>query len=98
MSTRWPARRYAFPALVLGAAIAAVAVLLAGTQGPGRSAAAVPAPVGATAAGFADVVAKALPSVVQIRSPRGLGSGIVFDSAGHIVTNAHVVTGSRRFT
>jgi S1-C subfamily serine protease len=34
---------------------------------------------------------------VQIRSSRGLGSGIVYDSAGHVVTNAHVVAGSTRF-
>jgi S1-C subfamily serine protease len=54
-------------------------------------------PAGATAAGFADVVANALLSVVQIRSARGLGPGVVFDSAGHVVTNAHVVAGSRRF-
>ena len=47
--------------------------------------------------GFEDVVAKALPSVVLIRSERGLGSGVVFDSAGHVVTNAHVVAGFRRF-
>ena len=31
------------------------------------------------------------PSVVQIETPNGLGSGIVFDSLGDIVTNAHVV-------
>jgi S1-C subfamily serine protease len=31
------------------------------------------------------------PSVVQISNPRGLGSGIVFDSSGDVVTNAHVV-------
>jgi putative serine protease PepD len=48
--------------------------------------------------GFASVVAAAGPSVVQIRSSRGLGSGIVYDQAGDIVTNAHVVAGSTRFT
>jgi S1-C subfamily serine protease len=57
-------------------------------------------PVAATAGpgdGFAKVVAAASPSVVQIRSARGLGSGVVFDAAGHVVTNAHVVAGSTRF-
>jgi putative serine protease PepD len=47
--------------------------------------------------GFSDVVARATPSVVQIRSARGLGSGIVYDDAGHVVTNAHVVAGSKHF-
>jgi putative serine protease PepD len=94
-----PPRRYALPALaLLTALVAVIAVQLVGTQGADRSGAAVPAPAGTTATGFADVVAKALPSVVQIRSPRGLGSGIVFDTVGHVVTNAHVVAGARRFT
>jgi putative serine protease PepD len=48
--------------------------------------------------GFASVVEAAGPSVVQIRSSRGLGSGVVYDQAGDIVTNAHVVAGSNRFT
>ena len=29
--------------------------------------------------------------MVEIKTPAGLGSGVVFDTAGHIVTNAHVV-------
>jgi putative serine protease PepD len=36
-------------------------------------------------------------SVVQIRSARGLGSDIVFDGDGHVVTNAHVVAAATRF-
>jgi S1-C subfamily serine protease len=35
---------------------------------------------------------------VQIETPEGLGSGIVFDRSGHIVTNAHVVGSAKRFT
>ncbi len=38
-----------------------------------------------------------LPSVVEIRTGSGLGSGVVFDSGGDIVTNAHVVGDSTRF-
>jgi putative serine protease PepD len=34
------------------------------------------------------------PSVVQIESGAGLGSGVVYDARGHIVTNAHVVASS----
>jgi putative serine protease PepD len=40
---------------------------------------------------FQRVVADASPSVVQIETPDGLGSGIVLDARGNIVTNAHVV-------
>lgn len=36
-----------------------------------------------------------LPSIVQITTSTGLGSGIVFDSSGDIVTNNHVVEGAR---
>jgi S1-C subfamily serine protease len=36
--------------------------------------------------------------VVQIEDRQGLGSGIVLDSAGDLVTNNHVVTGASSFT
>nr|WP_223297362.1 trypsin-like peptidase domain-containing protein [Catenulispora acidiphila] len=37
------------------------------------------------------MVGDVLPSVVQISTDSGLGSGVVYDSKGDIVTNAHVV-------
>ncbi|HEY5984922.1 MAG TPA: trypsin-like peptidase domain-containing protein [Streptosporangiaceae bacterium] len=43
------------------------------------------------------VIKQAVPSVVEIRTTTGLGSGVVFDSAGHVVTNAHVVGNATRF-
>jgi putative serine protease PepD len=46
---------------------------------------------------FVDVVQTVSPQVVEIQSPIGLGSGVVFDGNGNIVTNAHVVQGSRKF-
>jgi putative serine protease PepD len=46
---------------------------------------------------FVDVVQAVSPSVVQIETQQGLGSGIVFDGAGNIVTNNHVVDGSKDF-
>jgi putative serine protease PepD len=46
---------------------------------------------------FVDVVRAASPAVVQIQTARGLGSGIVFDRHGDILTNAHVVGSARRF-
>jgi putative serine protease PepD len=47
---------------------------------------------------FVKVITSTSPSVVQIEDQRGLGSGIVLDKAGHIVTNNHVVTGAKAFT
>jgi S1-C subfamily serine protease len=38
-----------------------------------------------------------LPSVVEIKTASGLGSGVVYDTAGHIVTNAHVVGSATSF-
>jgi putative serine protease PepD len=46
---------------------------------------------------FVDVVDAVSPAVVEVRTSVGLGSGIVFDGRGDIVTNAHVVAGSRTF-
>ncbi|MFC4531654.1 S1C family serine protease [Sphaerisporangium dianthi] len=43
------------------------------------------------------VIAQVLPSIVQINTSGGLGSGIVYDTQGHIVTNAHVVGKSKTF-
>ncbi|MFD4848959.1 S1C family serine protease, partial [Streptomyces sp. NPDC058425] len=37
------------------------------------------------------------PSVVQIEASRDLGSGVVYDGEGHIVTNAHVVGDEKTF-
>jgi S1-C subfamily serine protease len=42
----------------------------------------------------ADVADALLPSVVQIETPAGLGSGVIYDSGGLILTAAHVVEGS----
>jgi putative serine protease PepD len=36
-----------------------------------------------------------LPSVVQVRSGQGSGSGVVIDARGHVLTNHHVVEGVR---
>jgi S1-C subfamily serine protease len=51
------------------------------------------APPGAASlqAQLVSVVKRVAPSVVQIEAAGSLGSGVVFDTAGHIVTNAHVV-------
>ncbi|MFJ8359762.1 S1C family serine protease [Streptomyces sp. NPDC093984] len=43
------------------------------------------------------VVKDVLPSVVEIRTGNALGSGVVYDGKGHIVTNAHVIGRDRAF-
>jgi putative serine protease PepD len=37
------------------------------------------------------------PSVVQIQTKTGLGSGVVYDTKGNVVTNAHVVGNATKF-
>jgi putative serine protease PepD len=46
---------------------------------------------------FIAVVSKVSPSVVAIQTGTGLGSGVIFDVQGDIVTNAHVVAGSSSY-
>jgi S1-C subfamily serine protease len=47
---------------------------------------------------FVNVIHQVSPEVVQISTPNGLGSGVVFDTSGDVVTNAHVVAGGGPFT
>lgn len=46
---------------------------------------------------YQKVIKDVLPSVVQIQADGDLGSGIVYDDQGRIVTNAHVVGASKTF-
>jgi putative serine protease PepD len=46
---------------------------------------------------YAGVVRQVLPSVVLISTGEGLGSGVVLDRAGNIVTNAHVAGSATEF-
>ena len=46
---------------------------------------------------FVSVVKTVSPEVVQIRTALALGSGVVFDSRGDVITNAHVVGDATRF-
>lgn len=50
-----------------------------------------------TRASYADVVRRMLPSVVLISTDEGLGSGVVLDRSGNIVTNAHVAGNASMF-
>lgn len=69
---------------------------------PGASAAPAP-PVGSGALAQLEgdiraLIARVTPSVVEIDTAEGLGSGIVMDASGEIVTNAHVVGSATTFT
>ncbi|GHI08291.1 signal protein PDZ [Streptomyces cellostaticus] len=46
---------------------------------------------------YLKVIKEVLPSVVQIQASHDLGSGVVYDDQGHIVTNAHVVGSEKSF-
>ena len=67
---------------------------------PASAAAAVTPPPSVVALQEANirVVAALSPSVVQIENKQGLGSGIVFDAKGDIVTNNHVIEGGGPYT
>ncbi|MFH8803583.1 S1C family serine protease [Streptomyces sp. NPDC017936] len=55
------------------------------------------APADALENAYQRVIRDVLPSVVQIQTGSDLGSGVVYDDKGHIVTNAHVVGDAKTF-
>ncbi|MDX6235504.1 MAG: hypothetical protein QOG10_319 [Kribbellaceae bacterium] len=87
------------PLLAL-AGLATAAVTLAGC-GSVVNAVTTSTPVAPSAQGlqgqFVQVVKQVGASVVLVRSTQGLGSGIVFNAQGDIVTNDHVVANSKNF-
>jgi S1-C subfamily serine protease len=85
--------------LVIAAVSASVAVLVGFASGRATTTAGVPNATGLQLQNaFVGVYRKVSPSVVQIETSGGLGSGIVFDAKGDIVTNAHVVGSATNFT
>jgi putative serine protease PepD len=103
---RLPGTRHDRWALGSGSTVAVLAVVLATcagcTSGGSTTAATTPTaaattPAAAAAGGvplqqdYVNTIRRVLPSVVEIKTASGLGSGVVYDTAGHIVTNAHVV-------
>jgi putative serine protease PepD len=86
---------------LVGTLVLATAVVVAacGTSAtPSTSAPPSPAIAGALQNDFVGVVSSVSPSVVVIETKTGLGSGVVFNANGDIITNNHVVTGSKTFT
>src|SRR6266550_3677368 len=83
-------------AIVAGAVVAGASLATSST--PANTTATSTAPPGFVLQGaIVNVVQSVSPSVVQIEDQTGLGSGIVFDAAGDIVTNHHVVSGAKSF-
>jgi len=83
-----------------GVAVGAATAAPAAVSAPAVSAAAAvaaPASGGDARASYAGVVRQVLPSVVLISTGDGLGSGVVLDRAGNIVTNAHVAGDATTF-
>jgi putative serine protease PepD len=104
-------RRLRWLAPLAGAVVAGIVVAAVSLAGGGARTSAAPASSpdrarlvrpSAAAVAFQNaiiaVVRAVSPSVVQIENPQGLGSGIVFDSRGDIVTNNHVIAGGGPYT
>jgi putative serine protease PepD len=68
-----------------------------GSDGSSDSGSSVSGGAAAVQQQYVQVVDRVSPQVVQIQTDQGLGSGIVYDDKGNIVTNAHVAGNSRRF-
>jgi putative serine protease PepD len=84
-------------AIVAGAIVAGASLATSSTP-PSKSTTATATQPGLALQGaIVNVVQSVSPSVVQIEDQTGLGSGIVFDAAGDIVTNHHVVSGAKSF-
>jgi S1-C subfamily serine protease len=92
--------------LVAPLAVAAAAVPLTGcgssatpattTNGVPEAMATLPDQTASLQQAFVTLIKRVSPSVVQIRTAQALGSGVVFDARGDVVTNAHVVAGANR--
>src|SRR5207253_4699848 len=83
-------------AIVAGAVVAGASLATSSTPANTSTTSAAP-PGFALQGAIVNVVQSVSPSVVQIEDQTGLGSGIVFDAAGDIVTNHHVVSGAKSF-
>ncbi|MEU9996412.1 trypsin-like peptidase domain-containing protein [Streptomyces sp. NPDC050848] len=93
------ARRLLLP-LTAGACVAALVggcSSEAASQAEGSTQAAAPVVANELQDDYQAVIKDVLPSVVQIDATDSLGSGIVYDGKGHIVTNAHVVGQEKSF-
>ncbi|WP_329351112.1 trypsin-like peptidase domain-containing protein [Streptomyces sp. NBC_01261] len=110
-SSRTRTHTRALRPVALLAGLACSLALVAGCSGAGSSSAsskkdgsttqaaeaAVPMSSDDLQSDYLKVIKEVLPSVVQIQASSDLGSGVVYDDQGHIVTNAHVVGDEKTF-
>jgi S1-C subfamily serine protease len=71
--------------------------VVVGNVGPRPAPAPGTGDVAALQAAFLDVVARVRPEVVEVATKSDLGSGVVYDNRGDIVTNNHVVGSATSF-
>jgi putative serine protease PepD len=84
-------------AIVAGGIVAAISFGDSTHRSAVQAAVTAPRPAQSFQEALVHVVKAVSPSVVQIENSVGLGSGVVFDDNGNIVTNAHVVGTAKTF-
>jgi S1-C subfamily serine protease len=96
--TRAPLVLLAAAAALAGCGSSTRTVTVSTPAGTTATAAASTGSARAEQAAYVRIFRDVSPSVVQIETTEGLGSGVVFDDKGDIVTNAHVVGSAKTFT
>jgi S1-C subfamily serine protease len=82
-----------WPIVLVGAALFAAAC----NNPVGSSSSSSPSAAEQSSAAYTSVVSAVSPSIVLIETSGGLGSGVVYDTSGDIVTNAHVLGTATQF-
>lgn len=88
--------------ILVGAALGALSVMVVAAASVAllpSHAAAQQATASVAAPGTVAAVAQTVgPAVVSVRTDQGLGSGVIYDAGGLVLTNAHVVQGAQSIT
>ena len=80
-------------------AIAVLATRLASLPGtPGNAATISPSPTASASLSVAGIYQRVAPSVVTVRTARGLGTGVIVANNGTILTADHVIAGAGKIT